>query len=238
MRPKINPLCHPICFALPKQLTNSGWIQHTPFGLYIVDILRPKTIVELGTHTGVSYCAFCQAVNDLKIDASCYAIDTWEGDPHTGGYGSEVYQNLREHHDPLYGDFSILLMKNFDDALSDFENGSIDLLHIDGYHSFNAVSHDYYSWLPKMSDQGVILLHDTNVFIEDFGVWQLWKNIKEKHGNFEFLHGNGLGILIAGQSPPESAIRLTKLTKVERQMFRMFFSFLGRFIYYLSRIKE
>ena len=59
----INFLEYPICFEDPLLIDNiSAWVEHIPFGLFIVDLLRPKTIVELGTHSGVSYSAFCQAV--------------------------------------------------------------------------------------------------------------------------------------------------------------------------------
>lgn len=99
---RLNPFAHPICFADPNRLTpHSAWREHIPFAMFLVDILRPKVIVELGTHYGDSYCAFCQAVKELGLDTRCYAIDTWRGDPHTGFYGSEVLADLRAHHDPL-----------------------------------------------------------------------------------------------------------------------------------------
>ena len=50
----------------------------------------PRTIVELGTHYGVSFFAFCQAVLDEGYPARLHAVDTWTGDPHAGEYGEEV----------------------------------------------------------------------------------------------------------------------------------------------------
>src|SRR5947209_10503335 len=166
----INPLDHPICLAPPERLVQSSWLEHVPFGMYVVSLLRPRMIVELGTHKGASYCAFCQAVRELEIDCRCYAIDSWEGDPQTGYYGPEILEELRVHHDPRYGGFSRLIRSSFQDALEHFENGSIDLLHIDGYHTYEAVKRDFESWLPKLSKRGVVLLHDTNVREGDFGV--------------------------------------------------------------------
>jgi len=96
----VNLLAHPICFADPKRLTpHSAWHEHIPFTMFLVDVLRPKVVVELGTQYGDSYCAFCQAVKELGLDTRCYVVDTWRGDPHAGFYGPEVLADLRAHHD-------------------------------------------------------------------------------------------------------------------------------------------
>ncbi len=44
----------------PHRLTDpASWHEHTPFAFLIMQMLRPKAFVELGTHTGNSYLAFC-----------------------------------------------------------------------------------------------------------------------------------------------------------------------------------
>jgi predicted O-methyltransferase YrrM len=137
--------------------------------MFLIDLVRPKLLVELGTHTGNSYCSFCQAIKELNIDAKCYAIDTWEGDAQAGYYGPEILSELKAHHDPLYSGFSQLLKSTFDDAVNNFNDGSIDLLHIDGLHTYEAVKHDFETWLPKLSNRAVVLFHDTNVHEGDLG---------------------------------------------------------------------
>jgi hypothetical protein len=106
----LNPLDHPISFATPNRLTAvSAWHQHIPFAMFLVSVLKPSLIVELGTHSGDSYCVFCQAVKGLALETRCFAIDTWKGDEHSGYYGPEILHDLRAHHDPLYGSFSRLI---------------------------------------------------------------------------------------------------------------------------------
>jgi len=224
----LNPFSHPICLSMPRRLSSmTSWHEHIPFAMLLVDLLRPKIIVELGTQCGDSYCAFCQAVQELMLDTLCYAIDTWQGDPHAGFYGDEVLADLRAHHDPLYGSFSRLIQSTFDEALEHFADGTIYLLHIDGYHTYESVKHDFESWLPKMSPHGVVLLHDTNVRERDFGVRKFWDEIKLQYPYFEFLHGHGLGILAVGEVHSKELHALFNAESDHIATIRTFFFQLG-----------
>jgi glycosyltransferase involved in cell wall biosynthesis/GT2 family glycosyltransferase len=176
----------------------SAWYGHVPFAQWLVATHRPSRLVELGTHNGVSYAAFCEAVLRLGLDTACTAIDTWQGDAHAGFYDEAVYSELRRFHDARYGAFSDLRRARFDAALSTVPPGSIDLLHIDGRHFYDDVREDFETWRDRLSPRAVVLFHDTNVHANDFGVWRLWAELREHHPAFEFLHGHGLGVLAVG----------------------------------------
>jgi len=234
-----NPLDYPCILEKPRRLTDIlSWQEHIPFAFTVIQLLRPRVFVELGTHKGDSYCAFCQAIQTTKLDCICYAIDTWEGDEETGLYGPEVLEELRLNHDPLYGAFSTLLKCRFDEALVHFSDAMIDLLHIDGRHDFEPVKHDFETWLPKMSDQGVVLLHDTNVCEPGFGVRQLWQEIKEHYPHFEFKHGYGLGVLGVGRNLPKNMESFLSMQEKDKVLVASFFAFLGGKIAFEPRMRR
>jgi glycosyltransferase involved in cell wall biosynthesis/SAM-dependent methyltransferase len=205
------PELDPLFWRLARTGVASAWGGHVPFAHWIIRVAAPRVIVELGTHCGVSYSAFCEAVARDGLDTRCFAVDTWQGDEQAGFYGEDVYADFRRFHDARYGAFSELLRCTFDAALPYLPDGSIDLLHIDGLHTYDAVRHDYECWLPKLSDRAVVLLHDINVRERDFGVWRLWDELRARYAAFEFLHGHGLGVLAVGSSPPEQVAALCML---------------------------
>ena len=112
----INVADHPVCLAIPERRAPSAWIEHTPFAMWLTSILKPTTLVELGTHYGTSYCAFCQGIDTLGLPTRAFAVDTWEGDLHSGEYSGEVLEDLRLYHDSRYGRFSSLLKMTFEEA--------------------------------------------------------------------------------------------------------------------------
>jgi hypothetical protein len=180
----------------PKYLSKvDSWHDHVYFAADLVSELKPNLLVELGTHYGDSYFAFCQSVSENRTKTICYAIDTWEGDIFTGKYDASIYKLVLDYNILNYSNFSYLIKSKFTDAVDRFSDNSIDMLHIDGSHDYDSVNNDFYTWLPKVSENGIILIHDIFVRQKDFGVWELWEDIKTNYPTMEFTSGNGLGIL-------------------------------------------
>ncbi|TFE27176.1 class I SAM-dependent methyltransferase [Cohnella luojiensis] len=180
-----------------KFLSNDtgGWSGHRRFAYDLVRFMKPRTFVELGTAAGTSFFSICEAVKDGGLGTKCFAVDTWKGDPHTGYYGDHIYQGVSDHVNREFQGITTLIISTFDEALDKFTDESVDLLHIDGYHTYDAVSHDYTTWLPKLAPNGVILFHDIALRGGDVGVYRLWDDLKSVFPYIEFDHSFGLGVL-------------------------------------------
>jgi len=185
-------------------------------------------IVELGTHNGVSYAAFCEAMQRAAIDGRCVAIDTWQGDEHAGRYDDSVFEDLQAFVKTRYGRIAEMIRLTFDEAASHVADQSIDLLHIDGLHTYQAVKGDFETWLPKLSARGVVLFHDTEVREGDFGVWKFWAEIEARYPTFQFAHGHGLGIAAIGPDVPPMIEALCGLEQNAAARLRDRFQQLGQ----------
>lgn len=201
----------PASFWDPDTIVPSAWHEHTPFAFWVTQALRPSRLVELGTHFGHSYLAFCQAIKRLDLPTTAFAVDTWVGDTHSGEYGPEVLARLRGLNEARYSSFSQLLQMDFAEAAELFEDHSIDLLHIDGRHFFEDVWTDFNTYFPKLSDRAVVLFHDTQVLERDFGVHRVWAKVSSEFPSFEFTHGHGLGVLAVGTDIAEPIRKLTSV---------------------------
>ena len=189
------------------------WVGHIPFAFWLIKALRPATLVELGTHSGNSYFAFCQAMAAVAPTGRAFAVDSWAGDEHAGRYGEEVFADVTAFNTAHFRQFSTLLRTSFDDARSYFPDGSVDLLHIDGMHSYESVLHDFSNWQSALAPSAVVLFHDINVRERNFGVWRLWHELSAQYPSFAFDHSNGLGVLGVGGDQSEAMQALFALSR-------------------------
>jgi hypothetical protein len=162
----------------------SAWKGHRGFAQWLVQYLQPKITVELGVDNG--YSCFCLAENN---SGQVFGIDTFEGDVHAGTRDQGLYQQVLDFKTVHKFD-NVQLVKNTFDAACALWFSPIDLLHLDGLHTAQAVTHDIVNWSKFFHENTVLLMHDVVSFPE---VEQVFLNIPQP--KIRFLHSGGLGVL-------------------------------------------
>ena len=210
--------------TIPLRAT-SAWAGHSALAYDLVRFSKPNVLVELGTHAGYSYFSFCHAVKDCGLQTACHAVDTWQGDEHSGYYDNRIYSAVREYNQQHFPSFSTLHRMTFDAAASEFADESIDVLHIDGLHLYEAVKHDWATWRPKVRTGGIVLFHDIGVSDREFGVWRLWEELAATYPSISFEHESGLGVLCKGALPADNPFLKTLFlgTPTERAALRCYY---------------
>ncbi len=208
----------PAMFWTPDRSDAAPRSEHVPFLFWLVDALRPFTLVELTEAPTAPYLGFCQAVSRLRLPTRCYAISD-------GARGGE----LTQFHDARYAQFSQLMAAA--QLLERFEDGSVDLVSIDAMES-GALARDYRAWLPKLSRRAVMLVHGIDDPATATEALELWHVLTEKYPHFEFVHGAGLGILGIGDDLPPALQHLFALDSTAPRTLevREMFARLGRTI--------
>jgi len=225
---KQNNLLNIAAFSPDLLQSPSAWLGHLPFAAWIIREIKPKIFVELGSHYGHSYYAFCQSAIEADISTKCYAVDTWQGDEHAGQYSDEIFNKVNAYNQERYAGLSRLLRMTFDAAVNYFADESIELLHIDGLHTYEAVRHDFETWLPKLAPGAVILFHDTNVRERDFGVWKFWEELQARFPNsLEFVHSHGLGVLQLNNTTDANKLKWLEEGAQEKELLVNYFTTLG-----------
>ncbi len=173
----------------------SPWSGHRRFAYDLVTAIRPTSIVELGAFVGASLFAFAQAIQDAHLPTSLVAVDTWLGDQHAGHYDDHVYEFVRDVRARVFPEQDIrLLRKTFLEARHDVADNSVEILHIDGLHTYEAVKEDFETWLCKVAPDGIVLFHDVATD-KDFGSVTYWRELTERYPSLTFFHSHGLGVL-------------------------------------------
>ena len=165
----------------------TAWLGHGLFATQLVDEFKPNVVVDLGVDYG--YSTFCFGFHNI---GKVYGIDWFQGDIHAGNrntydYVIELYNELKNEHNVSNIEF---IKGEFDEVAKTWDK-QIDILHVDGLHTYEAVKNDFETWSKFCHDDSIILFHDTVSFPHTVG-----KFFDELVGyKLNKLDSYGLGIL-------------------------------------------
>lgn len=165
---------------------SNTWEGHVKFAKWLAAQWDYPEIIDLGVDYGLSTFSFALGNRCANVTG----IDCFEGDPHSGFRDTQqVVEDFKTKH----GLSNVNFIKGyFDDVVQSSSYCSADIIHIDGLHTYEAVKHDFNTWLPILKHEGVILMHDTRAYKPGFGVGKLFYEIDMPKLNFSDSYGLGV----------------------------------------------
>jgi hypothetical protein len=157
---------------------------HREFAEWLIKTIKPKVTVELGVDYG--YSSFVMALCQKN---PVYGIDCFDPSKH-GIRIDDDYQFVLDVKEKLGLDNLNIIKGYFDDVAETWDR-EINLLHIDGLHDYDNCKNDFETWFPKMSENGVVIMHDT-ISAPD-GVGRFFNELNYPKVNF--TNSFGLGVV-------------------------------------------
>lgn len=143
---------------IDRAYNTCGWMP-VPDLTYLAEIAsKSQTIVEIGSWKGRSTLAFA-----CNTPGTVYAVDTWKG---TEQQGTELSQHeegwlLEEFKLNTAGLDNIVICEGPSVEMAKVYAGpEIDVVFIDGYHTYEGVRDDILSWSPMLRPGGILCGHD------------------------------------------------------------------------------
>jgi hypothetical protein len=153
-----------------------GWFSHSNAYKSFVDRApNDATFVEIGTFMGRSTCCMGELIKNSGKNIKFYTVDTFAGSIGEEWH-SDIINQLSKNNSDLYqqflyyvkqckvDDFITPIHSTSLDAANQFDDGSLDMIYVDGGHTYQEVFDDLTAWYPKLKSGGIIAG-------DDYGTW-------------------------------------------------------------------
>jgi predicted O-methyltransferase YrrM len=176
-----------------EEYDQGGWCydEKRNFIHTLINLTNSKVCVEIGVYKGSSLFSFAEVLE--QIGGTIIGIDPWSFDMSINeipdkNYENYIYNELlkgQETFDFLYKNVCEIIQNNdlsktislikepSQDVFINFNNESIDILHIDGNHNEMNVSRDILLYAPLVKKGGYIIMDDSN-----------WESVKSAINKF------------------------------------------------------
>ena len=140
-----------------------GWAAFAPLYFDVAKTLHDGMVmVEVGSWLGRSAALMGVEIANSGKQATLICVDPWvDGGPdlrdtkHFKNQTKPIIDQFIENTKPVRQHISMLRMTSLE-AVSKFNDGSVDFLMLDGDHCYEAVKADIKAWLPKMKPGGLL----------------------------------------------------------------------------------
>lgn len=124
-------------------------------------IVHKGVIVEVGSYYGRSTVCMAQGIREKANQSHIWAVDTWRNENIPVNTKQDIYgaflKNINEYQD------IVTPLRGFSKDVAGSWNKPIDLLFIDGDHSFDGCFTDINAWVPFVRRGGVVMFHDSGL---------------------------------------------------------------------------
>lgn len=164
----------------------SSWKGHELFIFWLVRHLKPKTVVDLGFDKALSTITFA-----YRNRGHVFGIDWFD----QGNYLAKSFA-LDAAFRNVSNAIRLNYVKNINLIIGPFAEISktwvrtIDILHIDWAHTYQAAKQHYDNWSRYLEPNGVILVHDVETYAQETG--RFFHELP--FPKLIFPHSHGLGI--------------------------------------------
>ncbi|MGR3590970.1 MAG: hypothetical protein ACU0BO_03245 [Limimaricola soesokkakensis] len=184
------PARHPV----PSPLLNK-----LPFLFWLMEVSRPRKVVQVGLGDGLIYMALCQAAERLGGQTFCLGIDP---------SGNSLPIDLQAPHDTQYGDISTLL-QGLPPEGSKLARDA-DVLVLNTYLDDELSRIILESWLPMLSNRAIVLVCDPTHVLGSQDLRQVLLN-EARHPVLTGTMSPGgelLDVILYGDEQPKRLCRL------------------------------
>ncbi len=113
-----------------------------------------SSILEIGSYLGASSCFL--ALGALENNSKVYCVDTWKNEGMSEGE-RDTYQEFLENTKTFD---NIKALRGRSQDMGKRFSGKIDMLFLDGNHSYKDVKTDIETWFPHLRDKAIVVFHD------------------------------------------------------------------------------
>jgi hypothetical protein len=154
-----------------------GWQSYSPVFKQLIEQVKPKVIIEVGTWLGASAINMAKITKELNLNTKIYCVDTWLGAEEFWTHNKHTPERdlkLKNGYPQIYFDFiSNVKQHNVEDIITPIPNtsyiGSLilkhyniaaDLIYIDGSHEYIDVKNDINTYMQILNPGGIMFGDD------------------------------------------------------------------------------